>query len=177
MGILHPLFKRGVRGVGQPLDHHPWWRTLCENGRCGVLMCRISHLRRADHHGLHRLCFRRGRHFSKFSSRQVLEQFPLKQFPLSWSPLLLAQLLIVLKKFLNLHPFSFVSPRYHTNFPVSISFKIWVPPHSALGSSLSLSPVTLKVVSSRSLNSSQSRVFTSCRLSFWYLVPSSETKL
>ena len=103
------------------------------------------------------MCFRRGRHFSKFSSRQVLEQLPLKQLPSSWSPLLLAQLLIVLKEFLNLHPLV-CSPRYHTKFPASVSFKIWDPPHNTLGSSVMLSPVTLKVFYSRSLNSSHSSI-------------------
>ena len=146
-----------------------------DRGR-GVLICRISCQRRTDHYGLHGLSFRQGRHHSKLSSRQVLAQLPLKQLPSSWSPLLLAQLLIVLKEFLNLHPFV-CSPRYHTKFPASVSFKIWDPPHNTLGSSVMLSPVTLKVFFSRSLNSSQSRVFMSRRLSFWYLVPSSETKL
>ena len=67
--------------------------------------------------------------------------------PSSWSPLLLAQLLIVLKELLNLHPLV-RSPLYQTKFSVCDSFKIWDPPHSTLGSSVMLSPATLKVFSS-----------------------------
>ena len=41
-------------------------------------------------------------------------------------PSWLAQLLVVLKESLNLHPVSFVSPTYHIKLPILVSFKIWV---------------------------------------------------
>ena len=114
---------------------HPWRRTLCENGRCSVLICRISRLRRADHYGLHRLCFRWGRHHLKFPHVKFLNNSHSKQLPLSWSPLLLAQLLIVLKEFLNLHPYVRFPTLPHKVFCLC-PLQNWDPPHSTLGSSI-----------------------------------------
>ena len=82
-----------------------------------------------------------------FFTSSFLQKLPLKQSPPFWSPFLLAQLLVFLEELLNLHPFV-RSPLYQTKFSVSDSFKIWDPPHSTLGSSVMLSPATLKVFSS-----------------------------
>ena len=71
-----------------------------------------------------------------FFTSSFLQKLPLKQSPPFWSPFLLAQLLVFLEELLNLHPFV-RSPLYQTKFPVSDSFKIWNPPHSTLGSSVS----------------------------------------
>ena len=124
------------------------------------------------------IVFQTGKTSLKISSRQVFEQLPLKAIAFVLVALVARAALDSLERIPEPAPFFVRFPTLpHKNFYLcQLQNMGSSSQHSLIQRKFCLQP-RLKVFFFRLLNSSQSRVFTSCRLSFWYLVPSSETKL